>query len=321
MEENNLLKEISMLPFMQLIQFREIRPHVRYAHYTENPLSVPMRYIFDHELVWIEKGRGTIITELGSHSYHEGSILFIPPGTLHSFLDDPNCSEHAHWAIHFDWEPQANNELVRIVGDEDTMLSQENIPHAAAMFHSMWLPNLIRIDYADTAIRALFVNIVEVFRGDQLYRTIELQTGFLQLIHTLATNLQDCTLAYTSLTEKKSKNPKQRSDITNYIMKLHEAVKQIVVSDRILGQWQETIFFSAPHFHRLFKEQTGCTLHEYFTKLRIDRGIQLLLGTELSIQEIAHACGYEDSKYFSKLFRQHTGLSPMHYREHYLRQQ
>lgn len=36
------------------------------------------------------------------------------------------------------------------------------------------------------------------------------------------------------------------------------------------------------------------------------------------MKEIAFACGYEDSKYFSRLFRQREGMSPRQYREHFL---
>jgi AraC-like DNA-binding protein len=311
-----------MLPFMQLAQFREIRPYVRFAHYTEDPLKVPSRYIRDHELILVEKGCGMLYTETGSFPYKEQSLLIIPPGALHSFKDDPDTSlEHAHWAVHFNWEPHSEEGDVHVVGDEEGPIQQDKAPPEAASLSSLWLPNMVRMDRAGEDIRSLVRHVVEVFRGDRPFRKLELQTFFLQLLLTLSEQLHDGHIHYSLLTDrKKHEKPRDRSDIKNYILKMHAAIRNTPVSTGILSQWQETVFFSAPHFHRLFKEQTGCSPHEYFTKLRMEKGALLLLSTKLPVQNIAYTCGYEDSKYFSRLFRQYEGFSPMQYRDHFLRQ-
>ncbi|MFC5406246.1 AraC family transcriptional regulator [Cohnella soli] len=310
-----------MLPFVQLAQFREIRPHIRFAHYTDYPMKVPSRYIRDHELIFVDRGRGTVFTEHGAFPYAERSLLMVPPGVLHSFKDDPDPSTgHAHWAVHFDWEPHKSEGLVYIVGDEEGPIRQDETPREAAELSSLWLPNMVRIDRAGDEIQALVRRIADAFSDDRPFRKLELQTSFLQLLLLLAERLHDGTLSCTLLTDrKKNGKPRDRSDITHYILKMHDAVRQNAVSDGILHQWQETVFFSAPHFHRLFKEQTGNTPHEYLTKLRMEKGALLLLGTKLPVQEIAYACGYEDSKYFSRLFRQYEKFSPMQYRRHFLR--
>lgn len=310
-----------MLPFMQLAQFREIRPYIRFAHFTDHPMRVPSRYIRDHEFILIERGRGTVFTELGAFPYEERTLLMIPPGVLHSFKDDSDPSlGHAHWAVHFDWEPHSAVGLVYIVGDEEGPIRLDSVPREAAELNSLWLPNMVRIDGLGDEFQTLVRRIAETFRDDRPFRKLELQTCFLQLLFLLTERLADGSLDCTQLTDRKKRDkPRDRSDITRYILKMHDAVRQNVVSDRILHQWQETVFFSAPHFHRLFKEQTGCTPHEYFTLLRIEKGALMLLGTKLPVQEIAYACGYDDSKYFSRLFRQYEGFSPMQYRRHFLR--
>ena len=49
-------------------------------------------------------------------------------------------------------------------------------------------------------------------------------------------------------------------------------------------------------------------------QLRIHRAKQLLLGTDLTVAEIAYRCGMDDPGYFSTLFRKATGITPVAFR-------
>ena len=64
------------------------------------------------------------------------------------------------------------------------------------------------------------------------------------------------------------------------------------------------------YFCNIFKEFTGQTFKEYHNKLRITKAIELLCTTNLPIIEIAFLCGYNDSNYFTRKFRQITGKTP-----------
>lgn len=69
------------------------------------------------------------------------------------------------------------------------------------------------------------------------------------------------------------------------------------------------------YFIKLFKKNIGFTPQEYYTKLIIDKGSNLLLNTNYSINEIAKFCGIEDALYFSKKFKNYIGMSPREYRK------
>ncbi len=73
--------------------------------------------------------------------------------------------------------------------------------------------------------------------------------------------------------------------------------------------------YSERQFLRLFKEATGYRPIQYITRLRLHTACRLLSETELSVTEIAERCGYTDSSYFSRVFRQGCGISPKEYRE------
>jgi AraC-like DNA-binding protein len=72
--------------------------------------------------------------------------------------------------------------------------------------------------------------------------------------------------------------------------------------------------YSLRTFTRSFREVTGTTPHNYLVQLRIGHAKRAIRGTTDSITEIAFACGFHDSNYFSSCFSKMTGLSPSEYR-------
>lgn len=67
---------------------------------------------------------------------------------------------------------------------------------------------------------------------------------------------------------------------------------------------------SRHHFCRLFKSITGKPPIEYVNHLRINAAIKLLREGHLNISEIALTVGFNDSNYFSRLFKKYKNCSP-----------
>jgi len=65
---------------------------------------------------------------------------------------------------------------------------------------------------------------------------------------------------------------------------------------------------------RIFKAVTKLSPQEYLIDLRIRKACELLCNTELSISIISLSVGYEDTLYFSKLFKKKRGVNPSQYR-------
>lgn len=65
----------------------------------------------------------------------------------------------------------------------------------------------------------------------------------------------------------------------------------------------------------IFKKETGKTLIQYLTELRIENAKKLLKNTELKVYEIAEAVGYSNSQYLSNLFYKEVGCFPLEYRK------
>lgn len=69
----------------------------------------------------------------------------------------------------------------------------------------------------------------------------------------------------------------------------------------------------------MFAQETGLTFTQYLTALRISKAKELLEATEMRSSQIAEEVGYNDSHYFSYLFKKTTGKTPGEYRrEHHV---
>ena len=68
------------------------------------------------------------------------------------------------------------------------------------------------------------------------------------------------------------------------------------------------------HFCRQFKNATGFTVMEYILKTRLILAKDMLLKNELTVSEISEKCGFSSVSYFSRVFRQEMGMSPLKYR-------
>ena len=69
------------------------------------------------------------------------------------------------------------------------------------------------------------------------------------------------------------------------------------------------------HLVKVFCQETGMTFKQYLAKKRCEIAAELLLESRLSVQEISAYVGYEDSNYFSKVFKINKGVSPQNYRK------
>ena len=65
----------------------------------------------------------------------------------------------------------------------------------------------------------------------------------------------------------------------------------------------------------VFRKVTGYSPIDYLIQIRLAKGAEMLLKTQLPVSEIAQKCGFPDSNYFSRQFRKRYTLSPKEYRQ------
>jgi AraC-like DNA-binding protein/mannose-6-phosphate isomerase-like protein (cupin superfamily) len=75
------------------------------------------------------------------------------------------------------------------------------------------------------------------------------------------------------------------------------------------------VFISKFYLTHLFKKYLGKTPLQYIIQKKIDLAKMFLVESNMTIQDIAARCGYEDPNYFCKLFKKHEGVTALKYRK------
>ncbi len=87
------------------------------------------------------------------------------------------------------------------------------------------------------------------------------------------------------------------------------------VEDLQVPDLAEKFGYDKSYFCRKFKAQTGVTCMQYIKALRLEQAGVLLRKGGRGITEVAELCGYNDSNYFSRCFKEMYGLSPVEWRQ------
>jgi AraC-like DNA-binding protein len=67
--------------------------------------------------------------------------------------------------------------------------------------------------------------------------------------------------------------------------------------------------------HKKMTALTGLSISRYLRALRLRKAQELLADPSLNVAEVAYAVGFEDPKYFSRVFSEEFGVSPGHFRD------
>ena len=83
----------------------------------------------------------------------------------------------------------------------------------------------------------------------------------------------------------------------------------------VIDEYAKSRAMTANWFIQNFRKVTKCTPMQYILNLRITNAMNLIDNTNYNMSQIASAIGYENSMYFSRIFKKHTGLTPTAYKQ------
>lgn len=110
---------------------------------------------------------------------------------------------------------------------------------------------------------------------------------------------------------QKSISTETSASIFEAIYLIEENLSQNLTTTEI----SERVHMSRSYFCLCFKDVVGKTFNEYIQRARISKATHYLIYTNNTISVISEKVGYADAKYFSKIFREITGLLPSEYRK------
>lgn len=108
------------------------------------------------------------------------------------------------------------------------------------------------------------------------------------------------------------KNNLANDYISHAIAYIQQNFSQQLSVEEIAGE----VGISPSYLYTLFKQELGISPISYLNNTKLSHACMQLEYTELSISDIAKACGIYDQYYFSKLFKKKYGLSPLQYKKH-----
>lgn len=107
----------------------------------------------------------------------------------------------------------------------------------------------------------------------------------------------------------------KKEGISNYtISRTLEYIRTHYKEGISLEKTAEVLNITPEYLSMLFKREMGMNFSVFLKEFRISHAKRLLKGTDMKIYEVAQECGYSNSNYFTKVFKEVTGISPAEYR-------
>lgn len=169
----------------------------------------------------------------------------------------------------------------------------------------------------EEAVHYLCLQIVNRWMEFDIFKeTPDLLPEVLQLTKRAANfhQLKD-SIKHWVLQQKEKLESRKKQTSSDPIQRAKEWIHQNLGENITIKKIAEHVFMSPTYFSNFFKAQTGETILDYVTKCRLEKAKDLLGTTDLKIYDISTQLGYQDTKYFSRLFKQWYGQSPSQYRE------
>jgi len=201
--------------------------------------------------------------------------------------------------VEFTFQP-AKHQLPAIasLADEDDDL-QYLLQHAGAFFV------LRDIDEVYAALKGLVLELDQQQSGRSLKRDLL----FTQLI-VLVAKLFKASHASTEPT----------SGALHYVRKVQSYIHQHYDGGISVEDLARSVNVHPNYLHRIFRAETGMTIVSYLNQYRMEKAMMLLRETDIPVAHICEYVGVNSRVYFHDLFKKHTELTPVQYREQSNRQ-
>lgn len=137
------------------------------------------------------------------------------------------------------------------------------------------------------------------------------------LSHYNELSLQGLLFLFFAALAKSAETPYEEDvEIDNlYISKAIEYIQKNYQNPILVTDIANYVSLSRTYLTTIFQQTLHMSPQQFLLKFRITKASELLIHTDLSINAIAHSCGYTDPLAFSKTFKKITGLSPSQYRK------
>ncbi|MFB3162144.1 response regulator [Neobacillus sp. 179-J 1A1 HS] len=122
----------------------------------------------------------------------------------------------------------------------------------------------------------------------------------------------------TIFLKKVKKRTQQKGN--NIITDIEKYLQENFDRDVKLQEISDHFYISREYISRKFKQEFNENISDYIVRIRMEKAKSLLKNSQLKIYEIANMIGYQDDKYFRKVFKKVEGITPNEYRTENVKQ-
>ncbi len=214
-----------------------------------------------------------------------GDTLLVPPGTSHSDNFEPG-DELEIFIVQFDWTAEA--EIVR--------------RHCNGWLH--------RQEPADRRKLRHFFDLLR-FEGDSGELALALAESVLLSILLILYRAALPAATETEIAADAGQRPQHRQ----LVLRAQKYLRRNFRRPVRLAEVAEYLQVSPFHLSRVFSRESDFSFFDYLLELRLSEARRLLAEGRHRVSEVAAAVGYEDSGYFSKVFKLKAGCTPGEFAE------
>ncbi|MGI5926686.1 MAG: helix-turn-helix domain-containing protein [Thermacetogeniaceae bacterium] len=124
--------------------------------------------------------------------------------------------------------------------------------------------------------------------------------------------LEEALKSFFDLLDSDNSPAKNYSDVIEKVILI---LRSHYTKNIKLVEVARAVNFSTFHLCRIFKEETGISIGQFLSILRLSEAKKLLTYTDRTISSISSQLGYKDPSYFSRSFKKSTGILPSEYRQ------
>jgi len=139
--------------------------------------------------------------------------------------------------------------------------------------------------------------------GDRVLAGVRLMTVLLLLLRTAA----ECKTGRPMLSKQNDIRQARRRLL---MAQAREYLEQRFAEPVTLDHIAKTLGVSSYYLSHVFSEESDFSLFAYLTTLRMEKARALLADRQFNVKQVAHAVGYDDSNYFSRVFHRYFGFPP-----------
>lgn len=277
-----------MKPILE--QIRLLQPNATFYSYRfEVPFfEFKWHYHPEYELTYIVKGNGFRLVGNSYAPFTDGDLVLIGPNLPHTWVGkSKNDALFEAVVLQF-----SSSFIASFLGFEESAALQKLLDTAQkGLFFNL----------ANEEVKSLMIQLTETTGFDRIL-------SFLALLNQLSA-AESLPLATENVVSLQSLETEKR------INKVCGYLEQNFTTKITLGEVASLISLSESNFCKFFKKATGKTFSDYLNDIRIQESCQILLKTDLDINQIAMQCGYESLSYFNRIFLKKKGLTPRQFRQ------